>query len=155
MKVSTAAIAITPIVVGAASSWFAGGAGRTQYRSDRSAGTAAPLSPPAWVFAPVWAVLYLAMGVAAAMYAHRTGNAVPIAFWVQLALNAAWSPLYFKYDMRWTALGTLVGIFILSLLATAQFARAGVQLSAWLMAPYLAWLCFAAYLNGWSAANRA
>lgn len=48
-------------------------------------------NPPAWVFGPVWTVLYSAMGVAAWRVWKAGGGALPLGLYAaQLALNFAW-----------------------------------------------------------------
>ena len=67
-------------------------------------------------------------------------------FFVQLALNFAWSPIFFAgHDIR---LAAIVIFVMLAIAASAggQFFRIR-PLAGWLMTPYLAWLCFAATLN--------
>lgn len=106
--------------------------------------------PPGWTFGVVWPVLYAMLGVALAMVlveppSDRRRFAL-ILFFIQMALNFAWSPLFFAaHDI---ALAKWV-IFVMAALAAAaagQFLRvkrdAGV-----LMVPYLGWLVFAATLN--------
>src|SRR6476646_295451 len=106
--------------------------------------------PPGWAFGVVWPILYALMGIALAMIlaepeSPRRKTALAL-FFIQLALNFAWSPIFFAgHDIR---LANLV-IFAMAALAAAaagQFVRirtiAGV-----LMVPYLAWLIFAATLN--------
>ena len=60
-----------------------------------------PFNPPGWVFGPVWTVLYAMMAVAAWLVWRKAGfagAAVPLAvFAVQLALNLAWSGLFFGH----------------------------------------------------------
>ena len=106
-------------------------------------------SPPAWVFGPVWTVLYTLMGIAAWLVwqRRRPGRSVAIGlFGLQLALNAAWTPIFFgaraigpallEIVVTWFAiLGTLVAF-------TRQRALAGA-----LLVPYLAWTTFATLLT--------
>jgi benzodiazapine receptor len=110
--------------------------------------------PPSWVFAPVWTALYAAMGLAAwLVWRHGGWRRHPVAlrlFLLQLAVNFAWSPLFFV--ARWPE-AAAVDIAILWLLVgvtLVRFRRTSVTAS-WLMAPYLAWVSFAAALNGWIA----
>ena len=106
--------------------------------------------PPGWAFGVVWPILYALLGIAVAMIlaeppSPRRKTALTL-FFIQLALNFAWSPIFFAgHDIR---LANVV-IFAMAALAAAaagQFVRirtiAGV-----LMVPYLAWLIFAATLN--------
>ena len=106
--------------------------------------------PPGYLFGIVWPILYALLGVALAMIlaappSPRRKTAL-ILFFVQLALNFAWSPIFFAgHDI---ALAKIV-IFAMAALAAAaagQFLRIR-PIAGWLMAPYLCWLVFAATLN--------
>ncbi|MBU6321613.1 MAG: tryptophan-rich sensory protein [Patescibacteria group bacterium] len=117
------------------------------------AGLAKPLlMPPAWLFAPVWLALYALMGVALYLAweaRERSALACLLGLWLfflQLGANALWSPIFF--GARSPALALLdIGILWLLILATlALFARLS-RPAAWLLAPYLAWVTFALYLN--------
>lgn len=106
--------------------------------------------PPGIAFGLVWPVLYALLGVAVAMIlaeppsSRRT--AALVLFFVQLALNFIWSPLFFAaHDI---ALAKWV-IFIMAALAAAaagQFLRLR-RVAGLLLVPYLLWLVFAATLN--------
>jgi tryptophan-rich sensory protein len=106
-------------------------------------------NPPDAVFAPVWTTLYLLMGVALVL--ARRGDPQHAAraqavFGLQLALNLAWSVVFFN---RRDPQGGLVVIVLLwaAIVATiVAFAKAR-PLSAALLLPYLAWVTFAAVLN--------
>ena len=108
-------------------------------------------NPPGWVFGPVWSALYTLMAVAAWLVWKRGGfraHGRPLTlFLVQLALNAAWSPLFF--GLRWPG-AAFVEILLLwmAIVATLLAFRPVSRTAAWLLAPYLAWVSFAAVLNG-------
>lgn len=106
--------------------------------------------PPGWVFGAAWSILYVLLGLALALVwtapPSRARTAGLALFFAQLALNFAWSPVFFAAHQVTLALATIVAILLLSAAATASFARARLG-AAWLMAPYLAWLAFAAYLT--------
>ena len=106
--------------------------------------------PPGYLFGIVWPILYALMGIALAMVlaappSPRRKTAL-ILFFIQLALNFAWSPIFFAgHDI---GLAKFV-IFIMAALAAAaagQFLRIR-KTAGWLMVPYLSWLVFAATLN--------
>jgi tryptophan-rich sensory protein len=106
--------------------------------------------PPGAAFGLVWPILYALLGIALAMIlaeppSPRRKTALGLVF-VQLALNFAWSPIFFAgHDIR---LAKIV-IFAMAALAAAaagQFLRIR-QTAGWLMVPYLCWLVFAATLN--------
>lgn len=109
-----------------------------------------PLSPPGWVFPVVWTILYLMMGYASYLvWSEKECEARPsalLAYAVQLVLNFFW-PLFF-FGLRAYALA-FFWLLLLSAAATAAtvwFFRCSRR-AGWWMIPYLAWLCFAAYLN--------
>ena len=69
-----------------------------------------------------------------------------ILFFVQLALNFAWSPIFFAAHAIQPALVVIVVMVVLAALAASQFRRIR-PVAGYLMLPYLLWLCFAASLN--------
>ena len=107
-------------------------------------------NPPGWVFGPVWTALYAAMAVAAWMVRRRGGFAVQGRalglFLLQLALNAAWSPVFF--GMQRIGLALVVMLLLWAAIAATMAAFFRVSRGAgWLLVPYLAWVSFAAVLN--------
>lgn len=106
--------------------------------------------PPGWAFGAAWSVLYVLQGVALALILNARGNTLRglaiMLFIVQLALNLAWSPLFFAMHQVTAALWLIGAMFVAALATTLVFGRVR-PLAAWLMVPYLAWLCFAALLN--------
>lgn len=108
------------------------------------------ITPPGWVFAVAWTFLYICMGLALAMVLHARGakgrGFALLLFFVQLLANFAWSPLFFGAHQVTTALYLI--IFILMVAIATFFAFAPIRkAAAWLLAPYIAWLCFATVLN--------
>lgn len=106
-------------------------------------------NPPNWIFGPVWTFLYITMGIAAAIVWNAAGpqRALPIGlFLLQLALNVAWSFLFFGMQ---NPLAGLVGIIALDLAVAATIAVfwRWSPLAAGLMLPYMAWILFATALN--------
>lgn len=118
-----------------------------------------PITPPNWLFGPVWTALYLLMGYAAWRVWRRGGFAgAPAAlalFGIQLVLNLAWSYLFFGRHWIGAALAE-IAVLLAFIVATAfAFARHD-RLAAWLLLPYAAWVAFASVLTGWIwALNRA
>lgn len=106
--------------------------------------------PPGWTFGAAWALLYTMMGTAFAMVLHARGaplrGAAIILYLVQYALNLFWPILFFGMHQVAAAFWLLVIVFMLALCTTIVFGRIR-KASAWLLVPYLAWLCFAAILN--------
>jgi benzodiazapine receptor len=108
------------------------------------------LTPPNWIFGPVWTALYLMMGIAAGLVIRQAGwrRCLPAIglFLMQLALNAAWSYLFFGLKQPGAALVD-IGLLWLAIGATIfAFARWS-KLAAALLVPYWLWVSFASYLN--------
>ena len=116
------------------------------------------IAPPNWVFGPVWTLLYALTAIAA----WRAWLAAPsqmrtcglALFLVQLALNFAWSWIFFRQHALGAALAEVLLLWSAIGATTLVFAMVA-PLSAWLIAPYWAWVSFATILNAafWRA-NR-
>lgn len=108
------------------------------------------LTPPDWLFPVAWSTFYIMIGFALAMILNARGargRGLAVALFAgQLGLNLAWSPLFFGAHLVGWALLTIVGMLLLSIATTFQFARIR-RTAAWLMVPYLVWLSFATGLN--------
>jgi benzodiazapine receptor len=108
-------------------------------------------NPPAWLFGPVWTLLYILMGIAAWRVWRAAGgflnarSALAI-FFLQLVLNAAWSWIFFGLRMPGPALFELALLWIAIVAAIKAFAQVDM-IAAWLMSPYIAWVTFAGALN--------
>ena len=109
-----------------------------------------PWNPPSWVFGPVWTLLYTLMAVAAWLVWRRGGFAVQrgplICYLVQLALNAAWTPLFFGLHQPGWALADILLLWLALTATLAAFWRVH-RAASWLLVPYLAWVSFASALN--------
>lgn len=107
-------------------------------------------NPPNWVFGPVWSTLYLCMAVAAWMVWRERGLSavvIPLAlFALQLALNCAWSGLFFALHKPWLAFADIVVLWFAIVATMISFARVS-SFASILLAPYLLWVTFAAILN--------
>jgi tryptophan-rich sensory protein len=108
------------------------------------------LQPPDWAFGVAWPILYTLLGVALAIViATRTSRLRGLAiglFLIQLAMNYAWSPLFFRAHNMTGALTLIAAMFVTALATAVVFGRVR-RIAGWLMVPYLAWLSFAAGLN--------
>jgi translocator protein len=107
-------------------------------------------NPPGWIFGPVWTALYTMMAVAAWLVWRQGGWGKPrkplLIFLAQLALNAAWTPLFFGLHRPDVAFAEIVLLWLAIAATIAAFRRVS-HAAAWLLAPYLAWVSFAAALN--------
>jgi len=100
------------------------------------------LNPPSYVFGIVWPILYILMMVSAFL-AHKKVFSI---FIVQLFFNAAWSWLFFRFQMPLIALLDIylliaINIYILNLMYKEN------KLAFFLFIPYVIWISFASYLN--------
>ena len=100
------------------------------------------LNPPGYVFGIVWPILYILMMISAFLSYEK----IFIVFNIQLVLNAAWSWLFFKFQMPLVSLLDIylliaLNIFILTLMFKES------KLAFLLFIPYVLWISFASYLN--------
>ena len=109
-----------------------------------------PFSPPDWLFAPVWTLLYIAIAVAgwrAWLVWGRAGTRVAmVAYAAQLALNLAWSLIFFGSRMIGTAFIEILLLFVAIGINVVLFLRID-RAAGWLLTPYAAWVAFAGVLN--------
>ena len=107
-------------------------------------------NPPDWVFAPVWTLLYVLIAVAGWRVWRRRGfggaPGAAAAYATQLALNLAWSFIFFAGRMIGAALADIV-LLLAAIAITITLFRRIDRVAAWLLAPYGAWVAFAAVLN--------
>ncbi|MBN2039927.1 MAG: tryptophan-rich sensory protein [Spirochaetes bacterium] len=107
-------------------------------------------APPGWIFAPVWTILYLLMGIDAWLVWREHGfRAAPISlslYIIQLAVNALWTWLFFVWRLGETAFIEIIILWILILCTLIAFWRVRIIYGILLM-PYLAWVSFASVLT--------
>jgi tryptophan-rich sensory protein len=107
-------------------------------------------APPAWVFGPVWTLLYALMAVAAWLVwreRRRAKVALPLTiFAMQLVLNMFWSGIFFRLQAVGWAFVELVAIWIFIAATLVTFWRVS-RPAAVLLLPYIAWVTFAGVLN--------
>jgi tryptophan-rich sensory protein len=134
------------LAVGALGGWVTADSVKTWYTTINKPS----FTPPNWVFGPVWTGLYVLMGVAAwRVWCKAWPNQlrVPLAlFAVQLALNLAWSVVFFGAHRIGGAVVVIVGLEA-AILATMVAFRRIDGLAALLLMPYALWVAFAAVLN--------
>jgi translocator protein len=108
-------------------------------------------NPPNYLFGPVWTTLYIMMGIALYLIwknettSHWKQKAL-IIFGVQLALNFAWSFLFFQFHWLGIALFEIVFMWVAIFLTILVFAKVNT-IAAWLLVPYITWVSFASVLN--------
>lgn len=106
--------------------------------------------PPGYLFGIVWPILYALMAFALVSVIQARGSrwrglAVGL-FIAQLVVNLLWSPIFFGMHQVSFALLWILLLLGLATATTVVFGRVR-RISAWLMVPYLAWICFATLLN--------
>jgi len=110
-------------------------------------------NPPSWVFSPVWTVLYATMATALWLVRREPEVQEPlrrraqILFAIQLALNLAWTPLFFGLNSAGLAFAVMCLLWIALLATMLAFGRVRA-LAGYLLLPYLLWISFALVLNG-------
>lgn len=106
-------------------------------------------APPAWLFGPVWTMLYALMAMAAwLIWRTRSFGGARFAlalFSVQLAVNALWSWIFFVWHSGKWATIEIVFLWVLVLTTMIQFWRISVTAGA-LLVPYLLWVTYASAL---------
>ncbi len=108
-------------------------------------------NPPNWIFAPVWTVLYIMMGVAAGIvwakgFYHIWVKTALYHFGIQLLFNALWSIIFFGFKNTFGALLVILALLVL-LIFTIKWFKVVSKTAAYLLIPYLLWVCFATALN--------
>ena len=134
-----------PLLVGGASALLSGNMGDAFATFPKP-----PLSPPGWLFPIVWTVLYVLMGTAGYLISesnHPLRDTALRLYWIQLALNFLWSPLFFGLSMPTLSLIVVAVMWVVVLLCVLVFYKIH-PLAGALMIPLLLWITFATYLNG-------
>lgn len=108
-------------------------------------------NPPNWLFGPVWTLLYILMGIAAGLvwakgFYHIWVKTALYYFGFQLLFNALWSIVFFGFQEPFWALLVILVLLILILL-TIKWFKIVSKPAAYLLIPYLLWVCFATFLN--------
>jgi tryptophan-rich sensory protein len=109
-------------------------------------------TPPPLVFPIVWTILYIMMAISFWRLWNNEPRSVDGSksmawFLIQLALNAAWSPVFFSLHDTKTAL-VIIFALVVAIGATINFAWRVDRVAAGLLMPYLAWVMYASTING-------
>ena len=107
-----------------------------------------PFNPPNWIFAPVWTLLYILVAVAGwRTWQHEPSGAGMTVWFIQLALNFMWSPVFFGAHMISVAL-VIIALLLATILVFIVMRWQRDRVAALLFTPYAAWVAFATLLNG-------
>ena len=131
------------LVAAAGAFWFVGDLNANSW-------IAPSIAPPAWIFGPVWTILYLMIATSGYRIFHAkysTIKGIALGLWaLQMCLNTLWTPVFFgAFDLQ----GALIVIFALWLTIGA-FCGVGLLIdrkASYLFFPYWAWVTFATILN--------
>ena len=112
-----------------------------------------PISPPDWIFAPVWTTLYAFMSIAIWIVYEKTKVSEPNfskkiikIYFYHLVINLTWSFVFFYYHLIFAAFINIIFLIIaVSILMVLYLPRS--RISFILMVPYLLWVIFASVLN--------
>lgn len=106
-------------------------------------------NPPSWLFGPVWTLLYILMGIACYLIwksDHPQKKALLKFYFIQLVLNALWSPAFFGMQSPLFGLIVIVPLWMAIMLCIIKF-KSLSSFASGLMVPYLLWVTFATALN--------
>ena len=108
-------------------------------------------SPPNWLFGPVWTILYALMGISLFLVwelkkSQERKKALGV-FFLQLALNALWTPIFFGLHATGVAFAVILTMWCAIIWNIILFYRLK-KVAAYLLVPYLLWVSFASVLNG-------
>ncbi len=139
---------VLPVVVGWVSSYFTASSVKTWFVTLKK-----PLfNPPSWLFAPVWTILYILMGIAFYLIwknssANHDLKKRAIAFYfLQLLLNFFWSVIFFYSRQPGWAFAEILVLLLMIIVTAFHFYKIS-KTAGWLMLPYILWVCFATLLN--------
>ncbi len=133
------------LLIGVAGSYFTSQSVKTWYPQLQKPS----FTPPDWLFAPAWTVLYLLVGLT--LYVCWQNNfwndsKLKFLFFLQLTLNFIWSPLFF--GLQSLLLGSIdILLLDIAVIATLILISKHSRLATLLMIPYLFWILFATILN--------
>lgn len=105
-------------------------------------------SPPKIAFPIAWTILYILMGVSYGIISEKGLNDYKSKFlyYLQLAVNALWSIIFFIFKWRLIALLWIIFLDILVIFMIINFYKKH-KIAGLLQIPYIIWILFATYLN--------
>ena len=108
------------------------------------------LTPPNWIFGIVWGILYILLIISFILkFLNKKCKLIckPLIFFIiQLILNLLWTTIFFKWKKIIIAFIVIIVIIILTII-TILLMRNITKIGAYILIPYILWLCFASYLN--------
>lgn len=109
------------------------------------------ITPPSWVFAPVWTILFLMMALAFYLIWNENNKRgsrkkARLIFYIQLAFNILWTLVFFNLHRVGLAIICIVILIVVITYCLTIFYKLN-KTAGWLMLPYLIWTCYAALIN--------
>lgn len=107
-----------------------------------------PFAPPGAVFPIVWTILYVLMGISYGILKtnNQTDEETDWIYYIQLAINALWSIIFFTFKWRLFAFVWIILLAVAVISMIRKFYRKN-SIAGLLQIPYILWVAFAAYLN--------
>jgi translocator protein len=139
---------LIPLLVGGISGYFTSSGVEGWYATANKPW----FNPPNWIFAPVWTVLYVMMGIALYLVwrtetiSSSVKQTAVILFVIQLTLNFFWSLIFFKMQQPGWAFAEIIVMWLAILFTILWFGKIS-STAAWLLVPYICWVSFASVLN--------
>lgn len=138
---------LIPVLVGAISGFFTSSGVEGWYVFANKPW----FNPPNWIFAPVWTILYILMGIALFLVwkadaPKKIKQPAIIFFTIQLILNFFWSIIFFKMQQPGWAFVEIILMWMMILITILWFGKINAA-AAWLLVPYICWVSFACILN--------
>lgn len=138
---------LIPVLVGAVAGLFTSSGVNSWYAIANKPW----FNPPNWLFAPVWTVLYIMMGIAFFLIWRADSDksikqTAMIFFVAQLVLNFFWSLIFFKLQQTGWAFAEMSIMWLLILFTIIWFGKIS-STASWLLVPYICWVSFALILN--------
>ena len=110
-----------------------------------------PLTPPSWVFPIAWTTLYALIIVSGVVFLTNGGSVRSVGFLYYCAawvLNLSWSPAFFTYQRPDISFVIILGMLAFIIMNIRSFYTVS-RLASYLLVPYVLWVSFATYLNGY------
>ena len=112
------------------------------------------LTPPGYVFGIAWSILYVILAIYFVLALNVPGSQKALTYFViQMLFNISWTYVFFNRKLQVTAFVMILVMILFSVLSMVEMFKLN-KMIALLLIPYIAWLCFASYLNGYIILNN-
>ena len=124
--------------------------GRKWYKNQNKSS----LTPPGYVFGIAWSILYVTLAIYFVLAINVPGSQKAIIYFIiQMLFNISWTYVFFKRKLQITAFVMILIMILFSTLSMVEMFKLN-KIVALVLIPYIAWLCFASYLNGYIIMNN-